>query len=99
MCSVWENAAGLAMAANGRTSVGCPSIIVKPVGVFIHAFAMTTKMPDSTPLRATMMTDARCARGARRPGEHRAAGRRVPPRVRDDDEDAGQHAAQGDDDA
>lgn len=35
-------------------STGLPSTRRKPVGAFIHALAMTTKMPESAPLRATI---------------------------------------------
>ena len=45
MWSVCENAAGFAIAANGLTLMAFPPMTSNPVGAFIHAFAMTTKMP------------------------------------------------------
>jgi hypothetical protein len=66
MCRISENAAGLRMARYGSTSTARPSTMRKPVGVFIHPFAITTNTPDSTPLSATRTPAAQCARGARR---------------------------------
>ncbi len=63
MWSVSANAAGLAMAAMGCTSTGCPSTIRNPAGVFIQALAMTTKMPERTPEKATIAPAARWVRG------------------------------------
>ena len=61
MCSVWEKAAAFAIAAKGLTSIAFPSTRRKPAGVFIHALAMTTKMPDMTPLTATTRPANKCA--------------------------------------
>ena len=66
MCRVSVKAAGLRMAANGSMSTARPSTQRKPVGVFIHAFAITTKMPDRTPERATSTPASQCrTRGTR----------------------------------
>ena len=43
-----------------------PLSIAKPVGVFIHALAKTTKIPDTVPLKATITPAAQCVHGARR---------------------------------
>ena len=63
MCRVWGNAAGVAIAAIGSMSVNAPATSVKPTGVFIQAFAMTTKIPDAAPLIAISTPASRCARG------------------------------------
>ncbi len=63
MCSVCWNAIGLAIAATGSMFVRRPFARSNPVGAFIHALAITTKIPESVPLTATRMPDARCARG------------------------------------
>ncbi len=63
MCSACGNAAGVPIAAIGSMSANLPSTSVKPVGVFIHALAMTTKTPEAAPLTATRMPATRCARG------------------------------------
>ena len=63
MCSVWGNAAGVPIAAMGSMLLKEPFASVKPVGVFIQAFAMTTKMPDAAPLSATRTPASRWARG------------------------------------
>ncbi len=47
MCSVCWKAIGFSMAAIGSTWASCPFTTSKPVGAFIQAFAITTKMPDS----------------------------------------------------
>ena len=62
MWMVCVSAAGLKIAAIGSMPAGFPSTMVNPVGVFIQAFAMTTKIPLSAPLRATTMPAHRCAR-------------------------------------
>ncbi len=54
------------MPAIGSMSVIRPFTSSKPVGEFIHALAMTTKMPDAAPLTATMIPARRCARGEMR---------------------------------
>jgi hypothetical protein len=46
---------------------GLPSINRNPVGVFIHALAMTTKIAEAAPLKATSAPAAKCARGETRP--------------------------------
>src|ERR1044071_6634225 len=43
-----------------------PSTILKPAGVFIHALAVTTKMPDVTPPRITSTPQNQCTRGGKR---------------------------------
>src|SRR6266496_3362864 len=43
-----------------------PSTILKPAGVFIHALAVTTKMPDVTPPRITSTPQNQCTKGGRR---------------------------------
>ncbi len=64
MCRHCVNAAGFNIAASGSTSITLPAAsIVKPVGVFIQAFAVTTKRPDRMPITNTRMPDARCTRG------------------------------------
>ena len=63
MCSVCWNAIGFSMPAIGSTLATRPSTTSKPVGAFIHALAITTKMPDAAPLTATRMPAQRCARG------------------------------------
>ena len=62
MWIVWVSAAGLRIAAIGSMPTGFPSSMVNPVGVFIHAFAITTKIPESAPLRATTIPAHRCFR-------------------------------------
>ena len=45
---------------------------IESAGEFIHAFAMTTKIPDSTPLSATMIPAARMrGDGSRDPSAYR----------------------------
>jgi hypothetical protein len=66
MWSACWKALGFRIAAIGSTFVITPSTTSKPAGVFIHAFAMTTKTPDAAPLTATRTPLARWARGGRR---------------------------------
>ena len=66
MCSVSLKAAALRMAAIGSTLTARPSTKSKPAGVFIHALAMTTKIPDSVPLRATITPASQCIHGGTR---------------------------------
>jgi hypothetical protein len=47
----------------GSMSVIRPSTSSNPVGEFIHALAITTKIPEAAPLTATRMPAHRCARG------------------------------------
>src|SRR5439155_1753262 len=63
MCSASLSAAELAMAARGSTSTTRPPSSRKPAGVFIQALAITTKIPDSVPLRATIAPASQCGRG------------------------------------
>ena len=51
------------MPAIGSTDVIAPFSRVKPVGVFIHAFTITTKTADAAPLAATITPATRWARG------------------------------------
>ena len=71
MCSVCGNAAGVIIAATGSMLVNLPSTSVKPRGVFIHAFAITTKMPEIAPLTATTIPEATCARAEMRSQPYR----------------------------
>ena len=71
MCSACGNAAGLAMAATGSTFTARPSTSWKPVGAFIHAFAITTKIPEAAPLSATATPAPRCARAEMRSHPYR----------------------------
>ena len=66
MCSVCGKAAGFRIAAIGSIWVNEPASIVNPVGVFIHAFAITTKTPEAAPLTATSTPASRCMRGGTR---------------------------------
>jgi hypothetical protein len=66
MCRHCPKAAGLRMAARGSTSTAFPSTRRNPVGVFIHALAMTTNTPEMAPLNATSTPEARWARGGTR---------------------------------
>ena len=63
MCSVCCKAIGLSMPAIGSTFATRPCTTSKPAGAFIHALAITTKIPEAAPLTATMMPAHRCARG------------------------------------
>jgi len=56
MCSVCGNAAGVAIGRGSDDVLNEPWPNVKPVGVFIQAFAITTKMPDATPLQRDQYT-------------------------------------------
>ena len=47
-------------------SVILPSTILKPTGEFIHALAITTKIPDKIPLAHTTNPANQCKRGERR---------------------------------
>src|SRR5207245_505944 len=62
MCTACGRAAGFAIAASGSTFTARPATSSNPVGVFIHALAITTKMPDRPPLTATSTPAARWAR-------------------------------------
>ena len=53
MWTVCGGVAALNIAAHGRTSVTRPSAISKPVGWFIHAFAVTTKNALAVPASST----------------------------------------------
>ena len=62
MWMVWDRAAALPIAAIGSTLTARPFTSSNPAGAFIHAFAITTKMPDAAPLSATATPAQRCAR-------------------------------------
>ncbi len=59
---VCGRAAVFPIAAMGWTFTTCPFTTSKPVGAFIHAFAITTKIPDAAPLSATATPAQRWAR-------------------------------------
>jgi hypothetical protein len=61
----------VSIAATGSTSATWPSTIRKPAGVFIHALAVTTKIPESAPLTATTTPEKRCTRGLTRSQPYR----------------------------
>ena len=71
MCSVSLRAAGLRIAAMGSTFTARPATRSKPAGVFIHALAMTTKIPDAVPLRATVTPASQCVHGDTRSQPYR----------------------------
>ena len=71
MCRACDSAAALAIAASGCTFTACPFTSSNPVGAFIQALAMTTKMPDATPLTATATPAQRCARDEMRSHPYR----------------------------
>ena len=54
------------MARIGSTFTNRPSTTSKPVGEFIHALAITTKIPERTPLAATTAPATQCNRGGTR---------------------------------
>src|SRR3954471_10195927 len=56
----WESQASLNIALTGSIFSGLPFTQSKPAGLFIHAFAATTKIPDSTPEIPTTTPDAQC---------------------------------------
>jgi len=66
MCRHSEKAAGFSMAARGSTPVTRPLTLLNPTGVFIHAFAMVTKIPEATPETATTMPANKCTPGETR---------------------------------
>ncbi len=71
MCSVCGRAAAFPIAAMGWTFTTWPATTSKPVGAFIHAFAITTKIPDAAPLTATATPAHWCARGDTRSHPYR----------------------------
>ena len=66
MCKLCWNDDGLSIPAIGSMLAICPPDIVTPVGVFIHAFTITTKIADAAPLIATSSPAVTCARGEMR---------------------------------
>lgn len=52
-------------------SVGTPSTIVNPVGVFIQAFTLRMKNVPAAPASITGTSAARCARGGSRSQPYR----------------------------
>jgi hypothetical protein len=66
MCKLCWNDDGLSIPAIGSMLVICPPDIDTPVGVFIHAFTITTKIADAAPLAATSNPDVKCARAEMR---------------------------------
>ena len=71
MWSAWEGAAGVLMAASGFRPATRPPAMDRPVGAFIHALAMTTKIPDAVPATATRIPAMRWALGLTRSQPYR----------------------------
>ena len=66
MCNTSCKLAGFNIAAMGSMLVILPSINLKPVGAFIHAFAVTTKTPERIPLSAMSTPQSQWTTGGSR---------------------------------
>src|SRR5258708_33849413 len=60
MCKDSDSHAALNIAFRGSMLIGLPFTQSKPAGLFIHALADTTKIPDKTPEMPTITPDIQC---------------------------------------
>ena len=77
MCRTCAPEAGFIIAASGFTSTTRPSTRRKPAGVFIHALAVTTNIPEHAPLTATMTPAKRWAARLARVHPYRYTPRKI----------------------
>ena len=62
ICTVSWKANGCNNGTKGLTLAIRPSMVSKPVGAFIQALTVTTKIAEAAPLAATTNPAAKCAR-------------------------------------